>query len=32
MGESVLASPAISEGMLIYRTQAHVVAVGGAGQ
>jgi outer membrane protein assembly factor BamB len=30
MGESVLATPAISEGVLIYRTQDHVIAVGGA--
>ena len=29
MGESVLATPAISEGLLIYRTQGNVVAVGG---
>jgi hypothetical protein len=28
MGESVLATPAISEGTLIYRTQGHVIAVG----
>ena len=29
MGESVLATPAISEGLLIYRTQGGVVAVAG---
>jgi outer membrane protein assembly factor BamB len=29
MGESVLATPAISEGLLIYRTQGNVVAVAG---
>ena len=29
MGESVLATPAISEGALIYRTQGHVIAVAG---
>ena len=29
MGESVLATPAISEGVLIYRTQGSVVAVAG---
>jgi outer membrane protein assembly factor BamB len=29
MGESVLATPAISEGLLIYRTQGSVVAVAG---
>jgi len=29
MGESVLATPAISEGVLIYRTQGHVIAVAG---
>jgi outer membrane protein assembly factor BamB len=27
MGESVLATPAISEGLLIYRTQSNVIAV-----
>lgn len=27
MGESVLATPAISEGSIIYRTQAHVLAI-----
>jgi len=27
MGESVLATPAISEGLLIYRTQGNVIAV-----
>jgi outer membrane protein assembly factor BamB len=27
MGESVLATPAISEGLLLYRTQGHVVAL-----
>ena len=27
MAESVLATPAISEGVLIYRTQGHVIAV-----
>lgn len=27
MGESVLATPAISEGMLLYRTQGHVLAI-----
>jgi len=32
MGESVLATPAISEGVLIYRTQGHVIAVAGGGQ
>ena len=30
MAESVLATPAISEGALIYRTQGHVVAVANA--
>jgi outer membrane protein assembly factor BamB len=29
MGESVLATPAISEGALIYRTQGHVISVAG---
>jgi outer membrane protein assembly factor BamB len=29
MGESLLATPAISEGLLIYRTQGHVVAIAG---
>ena len=29
MGESVLATPAISEGLLIYRTQGNVIAVAG---
>ena len=29
MGESVLATPAISEGALIYRTQGQVIAVAG---
>ena len=29
MGESVLATPAISEGALLYRTQDHVIAVAG---
>jgi len=28
MGESVLATPAISEGALIYRTQGHLMSVG----
>jgi outer membrane protein assembly factor BamB len=32
MGESVLATPAISEGVLIYRTQGHLIAVSGAGR
>ena len=32
MGESVLATPAISEGLLIYRTQGNVVAVAGGSQ
>jgi hypothetical protein len=27
MGQSVLATPAISEGMLIYRTQGNVIGV-----
>jgi outer membrane protein assembly factor BamB len=27
MGESVLATPAISEGTLLYRTQGHVLAI-----
>jgi outer membrane protein assembly factor BamB len=27
MGESVLATPAISEGTLIYRTQGHLMAI-----
>jgi len=27
MGESVLATPAISEGVLLYRTQGHVIAI-----
>ncbi|HSC29659.1 MAG TPA: PQQ-binding-like beta-propeller repeat protein [Vicinamibacterales bacterium] len=31
MGESLLATPAISEGALIYRTQGHVLAIRGAG-
>ena len=31
MGESVLATPAISEGLLIYRTQGKVVAVADGG-
>jgi outer membrane protein assembly factor BamB len=29
MGESVLATPAISEGLLVYRTQGNVVALAG---
>ena len=29
MGESTLATPAFSEGLMIWRTQGHVVAVGG---
>ena len=32
MGESVLATPAISEGVLIYRTQGHVIALAGGGR
>ena len=30
MGESVLATPAISEGVIIYRTQNNVIAIGGS--
>jgi outer membrane protein assembly factor BamB len=30
MGESVLATPAISEGTLLYRTQGHIVAIRGS--
>ena len=30
MGESTLATPAFSEGMMFWRTQGHVVAVGGS--
>lgn len=29
MTESTLATPALSEGMMIWRTQHHVLAVGG---
>jgi hypothetical protein len=29
MGEICMATPAISEGALFFRTQGHVVAVGG---
>jgi len=32
MGESVLATPAISEGVLIYRTQGNIIAVAGSGR
>jgi outer membrane protein assembly factor BamB len=30
MGESVLATPAVSEGRLLYRTQGHLVSIGGS--
>jgi outer membrane protein assembly factor BamB len=32
MGESVLATPAISEGALIFRTQGHVLSIRGGGE
>ena len=32
MGESTLATPAFSEGLMFWRTQAHVLAVGAAGK
>jgi hypothetical protein len=32
LGGSVLATPAISAGALIYRTQSHVIAVAGSGK
>jgi hypothetical protein len=28
MGESTLATPALSEGMMFWRTQGHIVAIG----
>lgn len=31
LGEVILASPAVSEGILLFRTQGHVIAVAGAG-
>jgi outer membrane protein assembly factor BamB len=32
MGESTLATPAFSEGLMLWRTQGHVVAIGSAGR